>query len=166
MISKYPESPKSRFRHCDYLRNFIVPYKLQERIKLAHRALKYHDFEAIAFRGMSGALVSIPLALKMGKTLIMVRKPDEDTHSSYPVEGDTQAKRYVIVDDFVASGDTVKAVKRAVLKFAPDSECIGVLEVNNIESHIFEQFKYGKKHLYALWNSWKPYNKPYIEEGE
>ena len=161
-----PESPKPRFKHCDYLRNFIVPNRLQERIKLAHRALKYHDFEAIAFRGMSGALVSIPLALEMNKTLIMVRKPNTDTHSSYPVEGDTKAKRYVIVDDFVASRATAKAVKESVSKFAPDSECIGVLEVSHIETHFFEKYKYGRKNLYPLWNSWKPYNKPYIEEGE
>ena len=145
---------KTRFKHCDYLRNFIVPERLRERVILARCALKYHDFEAIAFRGMSGALISIPLALKMGKTMIMVRKEEDDCHSDYPVEGDTQAKRYVIVDDFVASGDTVKAIKKAIAKFAPDSECIGVLETNDISKEYIRKYKYGPNNLYPLWNSW------------
>jgi adenine/guanine phosphoribosyltransferase-like PRPP-binding protein len=153
--SEYPKPPKPRFKHCDYLRNFIVPERLEERVKLAARALKYHEFDAIAFRGMSGALISVPLALKMCKTMIMVRKPGDDSHSTFLVEGDTQARKYVIVDDFVATGDTVRTIKREVVKFSPDSECIGVLPVNEIETEEFKKNKYGINNLYPLWNNWK-----------
>lgn len=90
-------------------------------------ALSRHSFDAIAFRGLSGALFAPTVAMKMGKTLIAVRKK-ETKHSSRIVEGDYNAKRYVILDDFVSSGETVRHMLDEIGDALPDATCIGVCE--------------------------------------
>ena len=53
------------------------------------------ECDAIAFRGMSGALVGPMVALELGKEFIMVRKRNANSHSSYMVEGNTR-----LIDNF------------------------------------------------------------------
>jgi adenine/guanine phosphoribosyltransferase-like PRPP-binding protein len=112
-----------------YVVEFLRPSSLDAVIK---RCVEYlqrgkFEFDTIAFRGMSGAVVAPPIALAMGKELIMVRK-GESTHSSYDVEGNADAKRVLIIDDLVASGGTARAVRKGVREIAPTAEIIGVLE--------------------------------------
>lgn len=69
------------------------------------------DFDAIAFRGVSGALVAPAVAAELHKPLLLVRKNSESSHSLYQVEGCDKYKcRYIIIDDFVCSGSTIKAI--------------------------------------------------------
>lgn len=77
---------------------------------------------------MSGALIAPILAQRLGKTLILVRKKGESCHSGKMVEGDSAARRYIIVDDFVGYGDTVRAIFTAVGEFAPQAVCLGTYE--------------------------------------
>jgi adenine/guanine phosphoribosyltransferase-like PRPP-binding protein len=89
------------------------------------------QIDAIAFRGMSGCLFAAPLAARMRKPMIMVRKTCANcgTHQSHTcavVEGDRNAKTYVIVDDFVASGATVRAIKEAITEWS-QATCVGVM---------------------------------------
>jgi adenine/guanine phosphoribosyltransferase-like PRPP-binding protein len=86
------------------------------------------SFDSIAFRGMSGAIVAPILALRLRKSLILVRKAESDHHSSFGVEGNQATLRYLIADDFVCLGDTARAIKKAVKDFAPAAVCIGLFE--------------------------------------
>lgn len=70
--------------------------------------------QAVAFRGVSGAMIAPIVAYKLGLNPIGIRKPNESCHS-----GTTKARltldghlveRYVIVDDFITSGDTVRRI--------------------------------------------------------
>lgn len=89
------------------------------------------EFDAIAFRGMSGALIAPPVADLLGKHLIMVRKPGDQRHSSRLVEGEDAITRYIIIDDFIRTGDTVRQVVKAVWEnHTKDAECVGVLVYN------------------------------------
>lgn len=72
------------------------------------------DFDAIAFTGVSGALVAPALAYNLGKGLIVVRRGPR--HSGWALEGHINASTYIIVDDFLCSGNTVKRIARAVQK--------------------------------------------------
>jgi len=70
--------------------------------------------QAIAFRGFSGAMVAPIVAYKLGLNPIGIRKPNEGSHggstkSRLTLEGH-RVERYVIVDDFVLSGDTVRKI--------------------------------------------------------
>lgn len=117
------------YRGANYLRRLLEPKLLKESVAECIRVLKpyVNDFDTIAFTGMSGALIGPPLALALGKDLIMVRKPSSSSHSSYLVEGDYAARSYIIADDFMASGATERRVYRAIKEAIPEAKYIGFL---------------------------------------
>lgn len=117
-----------------YLHCMLDPREFQRRVPIAKQVLAKHDYDSFAFRGMSGALLAAPLANMLDKTMIAVRKPGVDCHTSRAVEGDSAARRYIIVDDVICTGSTVRAIIRAIKHFAPHAECIGILSWNDLYS--------------------------------
>ncbi len=98
---------------------------------------KYRDhFDAIAVRGVSGLVIGSILADRLGKHLLVVRRQSDikavgigwkdDTareqytqacHSKMLVEGPldwTPLARYIVVDDFTSSGNTLKWIHEAI----------------------------------------------------
>jgi adenine/guanine phosphoribosyltransferase-like PRPP-binding protein len=64
-------------------------------------------FDSIVVRGVSGLLVGPPVALALGKHLMIVRKPDEQSHDHTPViNAKCGALRAVFLDDFRCTGTT------------------------------------------------------------
>lgn len=83
-----------------------------------------HKFKAIAFRGMSGALIAPSVADQMDKQIILVRKTEIDDHRSHsfePVEG-TVGVDYFIIDDLTMSGRTIREIQQQI--FTAESEHI------------------------------------------
>lgn len=120
-----------------HLTAFLQPSKLGKRIRQCAAALEKYEFDTIAVRGVSGLLLGPGVAMVMGKSLIVVRKHEEDRHSPHICEGDRGTKRYVIVDDFMDTGATVEAIIHDVKKWQQErgsevGECIGVLEASHI----------------------------------
>jgi len=111
---------------ANHLRPFMDMREAKCVVKKSIAILRAYDFDAIAFRGLSGALIAPIIAMQMGKSLLAVRK-DEKTHSIHKVEGDISARRYIIVDDFIATGSTVRAILKHVKDFS-GAKCIGVLQ--------------------------------------
>lgn len=118
---------------------------LEQRIDLAVRALELHKFDAIAFTGMSGALIAPPVSLKLGKPFIMVRKPYVSGHSEWAVEGDYGAKSYIILDDFMATGETVKRIRKQIAAVMPSAKYGGMLSVIGLTEARVEQYKKKKQ---------------------
>lgn len=87
----------------------------------------HHTFDAIAFRGISGALFAPLLAAKLDKNLFAIRKPDVRAHSYRSVEGDYDSKRYVIIDDLICSGETIRAIMETMKDQVKDSQCVGII---------------------------------------
>lgn len=116
-----------------YLECALVRKKLKANVKKAAHDLKKQgfEFESIAFRGMSGAVLASPIALALDKTLILVRK-GENTHSTYAVEGDLSGQKYIIVDDFISTGETVRITIQEIFKACPRCRCIGILVLRDI----------------------------------
>lgn len=91
------------------------------------------EFDTIAFRGMSGALVAPTLAYVLNKHLLVVRKDGETTHSCHRVEGNANARKVLIVDDFISSGSTVQSIIDGINKNlprpdnAPPVEFVGIV---------------------------------------
>lgn len=93
----------------DYL--ILSSHKLRSRSNCIIKRIKESNikFGAIAYRGHSGALVAPIVATALSKPLILIRKDGDDRHSCRTVEG-SEAKTYIIIDDFVYSGDTVQTI--------------------------------------------------------
>ena len=77
------------------------------------------EFDYIAVQGTSGMSIGFPLALALGKPIVVVRKDYEITggsHSSDRLCGakSLKGKRCLFVDDFVSMGSTRACVRKAV----------------------------------------------------
>jgi len=121
---------RKQYDHSAYLDKVATVSNLRKTITIAAKTLKKYKFDTIAFRGMSGALPAIPLALRLKKEFIFVRKDFEvgtGSHSYRQVEGHKSVKRYVIIDDLICTGNTLKEIVKHIHKFAPEAKCIGVL---------------------------------------
>ncbi len=77
---------------------------------------KQLDFNAIAFRGMSGALVTPMLCRRLNKGMIVCRKESEQSHGD-ACEGFLIGGNYIIVDDFISGGSTVRGIDETIEKW-------------------------------------------------
>ena len=73
------------------------------------------EFDCIACRGVSGVIPAAVVAWKLNKRLLVVRKEEErrDSHASSLLEG-WLAPSYIIIDDFVSMGGTIRAITAAI----------------------------------------------------
>lgn len=107
---------------------------LRQVVNTAARTLKPHvdEFDTIAVTGVSGAAVGFPLALKLKKSVVFVRKnSDTDHHSmgrSRRIAGwASLGERALFVDDFVSSGTSRERVRSAV-ETVSGSKLVGTYE--------------------------------------
>lgn len=105
----------------DYLRRVLEPVSFKKTLKaLVKRLDKYKDdFDTIVFRGMSGALIGPALAVEMNKQMLLIRK-DKQCHSAYLCEGNHDLEKYIVVDDLVCTGDTMRAINKEVQAIGRD----------------------------------------------
>ena len=117
--------------HVDYLTPIVQTHRLADTVKQMALALRQHDFDALAFTGVSGMMLGAPLALELDKTMLVVRK-DVYSHSKYTVEGDYGARRYIIVDDCVCTGATFKRIQKKISEAVPAAKCLGLMAAYNV----------------------------------
>jgi adenine/guanine phosphoribosyltransferase-like PRPP-binding protein len=113
---------------ASYLTTMMDPATRDAKVRQTIEFLQRHEFDALAVRGLSGLIIAPIVADRMNKTLLIVRKPKDTNHSYRKVEGDYGAKRYIILDDLVSSGDTVRAIEAAIRKDVPTALCLGVYQ--------------------------------------
>jgi len=83
-----------------------------------------HTFDSIVCCGTSGLLVAPQIAEILDKHIIVVRK-DQKCYSEFLVEG-VAPDRYIIIDDFICTGDTVRYIMDCISEDSPSSRCYGV----------------------------------------
>ncbi|MCE5309652.1 MAG: phosphoribosyltransferase domain-containing protein [Acidobacteriales bacterium] len=111
--------------HTDYLETLFDKEQFCAAIRNAMDDLTGVAFDAIAVTGNSGAIFGGALAVAMNKSLFLVRKPNDDTHSGYRIEGPDEAQSYVFVDDCVDTGITLRRVHEAMSKEFPNVKYLG-----------------------------------------
>jgi adenine/guanine phosphoribosyltransferase-like PRPP-binding protein len=103
-----------------YLSKAFDP-NLRTTVAEAVKILKPHlkEFDAIAVRGTSGLIIGSILSYLLRKSLVVVRKPYavESSHKVYDVECPIKNGSYLIVDDQIATGTTVKAMQKAINEY-------------------------------------------------
>ena len=82
------------------------------------------SFDSIACCGVSGLLVVAQVAELLNKHIIVVRK-GEKCYSEFRTEG-VAPFRYIILDDLICSGNTVKYIKKVLKEEYRRSQCVGV----------------------------------------
>lgn len=97
-------------RSASWLHSILRPGGLSSEVDKAADGLSALNFDAIAFTGLSGALLASAVALRMKKLLYCVRKYGENRHSTHEVEGPIGILRYIIIDDFIQTGATIRRI--------------------------------------------------------
>ncbi len=127
MINKYKYQ-------TDYLSRIFDPRKFQivlnNLIKSIKLFKKKNKFDCIAFRGMSGAGAAFPVAAALNIPLLMCRK-DDQSHANRKVEGFIYTKKYIIIDDFIVSGETINSINKNISKLSSQSELVGIFLYNS-----------------------------------
>lgn len=120
-----------------YLKSVYELDKFQKTVNktvtIAEQLHKKYQFDTIVFCGMSGAAMAFILSHRLRLPLICVRKADDTSHfhgyfrKDRFLEGNLDAKRYLIVDDFIATGRTVNMIVERIHKEVPDAQCVSLL---------------------------------------
>jgi len=96
-------------------------------------------FDTIVFRGMSGALIAPIIAHQLRKRITLCRKDSDDSHSGHGfAEGYKEIKRYVIIDDFINEGHTVRSILKTINVIESNAECVGIFLYRSNRGHNFE----------------------------
>lgn len=115
-----PEHRPNYDNTVTHLKEFINPREAKRIVEMSVRYLRQLEasgkveFTTIAFRGLSGALIAPMIAMEMDKSLLAVRKVKRTGHGSNPVEGDYNAGKYIIVDDFISTGETCREIMQEI----------------------------------------------------
>ena len=106
----------------------VLNHKYRNRVIIdAYTKLSKVDFwyDAIVCSGTSGMLVVPQIAELLKKNIIVVRKRNEKCYSDFEIEGPS-TKQYIIIDDLICSGDTIKHMIRSIHEETPRSKCMGI----------------------------------------
>lgn len=119
-----------------YLQEVLNPHFLQELVeKIISKINNLNlSFKAIAFRGTSGALIAPIIAYKLNKNIICIRKLEERNHSGYRMEGVRGNFDYIIIDDLIDSGATIRAITQGVNdgnSHYGKANCVGIILYRN-----------------------------------
>lgn len=100
---------------CSHMEPLLNPVVRKYTIDKCILDLKEHAdrFDSIVISGYSMALIAPCVADALHKDIILVRKDNEDCHSSYYVEG-ILCQRYIIIDDLVCSGETLRRIQKKI----------------------------------------------------
>ncbi len=115
------------FRGSDYISEAFDSITRQRIVESFKKCLDdgiYGDIDTLACRGTSGLVVASTLAHIFNLKLMVVRKGDEQSHSSRILEGHDDTQRYIIVDDFSASGITLEKILEGVSSARKEWGCI------------------------------------------
>lgn len=101
--------------------SYIKPEVIMQRefIREARAALQSVDYDTLVGTGLSGSLAIPLLARFLRKRWMIIRKPQDGSHSGTH-EGQL-GRRWLFVDDFISTGATRKRVMNGVRKMSQSS---------------------------------------------
>lgn len=96
---------------CGHVDPLLTVDTLSEAVEKCIEKLTPHTgrFTTVAVSGYSSTIIGSIVASRMKKHICIVRKPNDDCHSPFLVEGKPMQK-YVFIDDLIASGSTLRRV--------------------------------------------------------
>ena len=130
-----------RVYHSAYHDVTYQPRRLAKRIaRVSRNLLKLRKklwFDAIVFRGSSGASIAYAVSAITRIPIVYVRKNGEHNHGS-KIEGtDNNVRKYIILDDFISGGNTVRTIAKAMrqhaggLWYLDQPKCVGIALFND-----------------------------------
>lgn len=135
-------------QHADYLTQFNSIQKYESKVRAVCRFIREEniDFSHIAVCGVSGITIGGPVALRLKKNLIVVRKDVKlglDCHSGIRCEGiPKQPFNYIIIDDCVDTGKTITYIDDQIYQRNAKSNLVSVILYYYSKIENCSSFKY------------------------
>lgn len=107
---------------CSYFRE---AYDFDAILAKFKREVPQGACDTLVGRGLSGTLVVPRLADALGLAWLIVRKPEDDSHSDEDAEGHI-GRKWLFVDDFLSSGNTMRLTISAVSKLTTERKAYSV----------------------------------------
>jgi orotate phosphoribosyltransferase len=107
----------------------LTPQRIKESVTAAvklFRGVKTR-YTFIVCSGYSGVLIAPHVVLAVNKELIIVRKSAQNTHGMLVEQHNIRGKDYIILDDFIQTGDTVRRIIEILQKEKPHLKCVGIV---------------------------------------
>lgn len=101
------------------LRNKIVIKAVCDLRKISN------EFDTIACCGTSGLMVVPQVAELLNKNILLIRKKNDKCYSDFTIEG-VKPFRYIILDDLICSGSTVRHIQRSIRSEYDRTQCVGL----------------------------------------
>lgn len=136
-----------------YSRTNLVA-KMDHLKRLVPMIMERHHLDGVVLHGSSGVWLGAALVLEKvlpsHAGLFLVRKPGEQSHGNIVEgDGDTEATKLLMLDDFVSSGETIRRVQQLIVDNKPRPAYVfAVLE----HDRIFSSKDY-TKHSYTMQHS-------------
>lgn len=129
------------FEASSHMTDILMPKCRGHLIDTACRQLSKYDqpWDGIAVCGASGMLLGSAIADRLNKNLVLVRKPNDSSHSNMIVEG-SRVGGYFIADDLICSGFTLLWIVTAMKMFCEYSKCQGIFLSYGNRAMIGEEF--------------------------
>lgn len=115
-----------------------MPNLVKRLVRTANSVRKFTDFNCLAGSGHSSVPLLGALGLKLNLPFIAVRKSQDTDNDIGLVNGffPNEGTRYLIIDDLISSGTTVKRIVDNIHKTAADRrydnvKCVGILLHNS-----------------------------------
>lgn len=118
------------------------------------RAIKeFGQVDIIVGTGLSGTLPLVAVSIKSEIPIAVIRKPGETNHCCDNIEMsniDIGIRSYVIIDDFIDTGETIETIINKMSGLTPEAKCCGIVlyqwDINvDHNDHIQDGFYRGYK---------------------
>jgi len=127
-IKSFRKTPDGKIMQgCDHTvsvlnhkyRNSIIMNAVKNLTKISN------SFDSIACSGTSGLLVVPQIAEILDKNIIVIRKSSDKCYSKFEYEG-VVPDSYIIIDDLICSGKTIRYIQNIIKEDYERSSCYGV----------------------------------------
>ncbi len=164
LILAIPDFPKPGIMFRDITPIFKNPQAIEDLVEHMVNMLKDVDIDVIVAAESRGFLFGLPLAMKLKKPFVLVRKPNKLPREVYKQSFDLEygtsvvelqvddlspGQKVLIVDDLLATGGTVEAIEKLIEKAqALPVASIFVIELTNLKgasklkSKVYSVFNY------------------------
>jgi hypothetical protein len=117
----------------------LFPIVVKKMSKAINEFRRSYPVEAIAFTGVSGSAMAFPISYELNLSLVCIRRHTDPCHfdgGSY--EGMAGIKNYIIVDDMIDTGSTVRYIQEEVRNKSPKAICQGIFLFNDAGNLVSE----------------------------
>ncbi len=96
---------------------------------LTNIRIDYPEIEGFALTGYSGVCLASLIKFQFpSRGVVLVRKPDDSTHACESVEGNTECKKLMFIDDCIETGATFNRVREYLKEIDAEVTHIGLFQ--------------------------------------